>query len=165
MKLIPLTQGKFAQIDDNDLRYLIQYDWYVTLNSGIWYAMRSKSINGKRYSILMHREIFLINNIKALYDIDHKDNDGLNNQKSNLRSATHSQNCLNRGLNKNNTSGYKGVDFHRATMKFRARIHYQNESIYLGLFYDSIDAAVEYDRYAKRLFKEFAWLNFPEGEE
>jgi hypothetical protein len=162
MKLIPLTQGKFAIVDDRDFEYLMRYKWCAILHHGTWYAMRSKWIDGKCYTIRMHREIFLINNIKVPNGIDHKDNNGLNNQKNNLRPATNSQNNANRRLSSNNSSGYKGVTYHRRDMKFCARIGFQDERIWIGYFDDPINAAVEYDRYAKRLFKDYACLNFSE---
>jgi hypothetical protein len=163
MKLIPLTQGKFAQVDDGDFEWLMRYKWHVHLGySGILYAERGKWINGKLYTMIMHREIFLVNSIKALFHIDHTDGNELNNQKFNLRAATNSQNQANSKLRIDNTSGYKGVTFHKVSMKFRAQIQYQKERIHIGLFTDPIDAAVKYDRYARRLFKNYARLNFPE---
>jgi hypothetical protein len=156
MREIYLTQGKVTQVD---------FEWlmrYTRLDNEIWYAVRSKYINGKYYHITMHREILMLYNVKAPFDIDHKDGNGLNNQKYNLRAATRSQNQANRGLNKNNSSGYKGVYFQRSAMKFKAQIGYKGEKIYLGLFEDPINAAVKYNEYAKRLFKEYAQLNFPE---
>jgi hypothetical protein len=163
MKEIYLTQGKVTQVDDSDFNWLMRYKWYAYLGYGkIWYAERGKYICEKHYTIRIHREIFLINNIKTSYEIDHIDGNGLNNQKYNLRAATRSQNSINRGLNSNNTSGFKGVYYYRTRMKFRAMIGYQGERLHIGYFNDPIDAAVEYDRYAKRLFKEYAWLNFPE---
>jgi hypothetical protein len=162
MKLIPLTQSKCTQVDDEDLKYLMQYNWHAELKKGIWYAVRSKWIDNKYYSMFMHREIFLINNLKALNLIDHKDNDGLNNQKFNLRPATHSQNSANRGLQSNNTSGFIGVSYKKERMKFRAYIKYQGDMKELGEFDDPIKAAEIRDNAAKRLFGPFARLNFPE---
>jgi hypothetical protein len=64
MKLIPLTQNKFAQVDDEDYDWLMRYNWCADLISGIWYAVRNIFKDNKKYTIYMHKEILLINNIK-----------------------------------------------------------------------------------------------------
>ena len=93
-------------------------------------------------------------------DVDHIDQDSLNNHVSNLRYATKGQNQINSGLWKNNTSGYKGVTKHRA--KWTARLSFNGQRIHIGSFLCKIEAAKAYDKKAYELFGEFAWLNFPE---
>jgi hypothetical protein len=112
----------------------------------------------------MHREIYLINSLKVTYGIDHKDRDGLNNQKLNLRAATHSQNNANKGLKANNTSGFIGVNYIKKDSIFRAYITYDKVYKHLGNFNDPIKAAEVRDNAAKLLFGPFARLNFPEEE-
>lgn len=108
----------------------------------------------------MHHEILARHGISIANEVDHKDGDGLNNQKENLRCCTHSQNCANVLITKRNTSGFKGVS--RFRNKWKAEITHNYKRIYLGLFVSKIDAALEYDHFAKLLFGEFAALNFPE---
>lgn len=106
MKLIPLTQGKFALVDDDDFEYLNQFKWLAHLFGKNYYA--DSGSKG-----LMHR--FIMKAEKADI-IDHKDRNSLNNQKTNLRKCTRSQNNANRksaGINK-----YLGVTIQNN--KFRA---------------------------------------------
>lgn len=100
MKLIPLTRGQFAQVDDDTFEYLNQWKWCVGEIKSIWYAYRGVR-HGKRVQrISMHR---LIMNATERWDIvDHIDHNGLNNQKANLRIVTNSINLKNvnpEGLN------------------------------------------------------------------
>ena len=103
MKTIQLTRGKEAQVSDRDYEFLNSFKWQAHLNStsGRWYA--ASSTNKK----FMHRLILGITDHKIL--CDHKDGNGLNNQRENLRIATHSQNMANRKKAKNSTSQYLGV--------------------------------------------------------
>lgn len=88
---IPLTQGKFALVDEADYEWLNQWNWQ--LSNG--YAVRSRRIpKGKRQAIYMHR---VVCNAPIGTEVDHLDSDGLNNRRSNLRIATTSQNQRNRG--------------------------------------------------------------------
>lgn len=93
--------------------------------------------------------------------IDHRDNDGLNCRKYNLRSATPSQNQQNRKANKNPT-GFKGVDFHPWLLRKRysARIKLNGHRVFLGYHLTAEEAARAYDTKARELFGEFACLNF-----
>ena len=68
---------------------------------------------------------------------------------------------MNSRLGLNNTTGYKGVCFDKHTRQFMAQINYHKHRIYLGRFYEPIDAAKAYDQKAIELFKKFAYLNFP----
>lgn len=107
MKRIPLTQGKVALVSDEDYEYLMQWKWYARRAGKTFYAGRHVRLKLKQKVFHMHRVI--AERLGILEAPDHKDRNGLNNQRSNLRAATISQNKANRGRNKNNTSGYKGV--------------------------------------------------------
>lgn len=90
----------------------------------------------------------------------HRDCDGLNNQRYNLRLATHLQNCHNKAIGPRNTSGYKGVVWDKGCQKWRAQLHSNGKNYYLGLFVCKEAAARAYDAKAIELFGEFAHTNF-----
>ena len=92
--------------------------------------------------------------------IDHIDGNGLNNQRNNLRKATHQENMMNRQSNKNSSSQFKGVHWYERTNKWQARITFNQKRISLGYFTSEIDAAKTYNKKALELFGEFAKLNF-----
>jgi hypothetical protein len=97
------------------------------------------------------------------FGTDHKDRNGLNNRRANLRPATQSQQMANsRLLRSNNTSGFRGVYFFGG--KWKARIEANGKEKHLGTFDSAIDAALAYDAAALKSFKEFAVLNFPTME-
>ncbi len=99
-------------------------------------------------------------NLDLTSEIDHIDRNGLNNQRNNLRPANRSQSNMNKGLQSNNTTGYKGVCFNKKAQKYTARICINKERIHLGYFDTAIEAAYTYDQH----YREFAVLNFPESE-
>jgi hypothetical protein len=162
MKLINLTQGKVALVDDEDYGWLSQYRW--THNSK--YAARSVKFNGKRAYMYMHREIMGLT-IDDPREVDHryntgKEDYGLDNRRENLRICNTSQNQSNAIIRKDNKTGYKGVSWHKPLKKWYAQIKYKRISYYLGYFDNIIDAAKAYDKRAWELSGEFAFLNFPE---
>ena len=149
MKTIPLTQGKVAVVDDCDYDYLMQWKWGYDGR----YARRREGSNDNTRIIRMHQ---------AMVDaplVDHIDGDRLNNTRANLRAATRSQNGYNRGKTKSNTSGYKGVGWHKAAGKWAAFIQYDKIPKHLGLFKCKHEAARAYNNAALELHGEFARLN------
>jgi len=159
MKLIPLTQGKFAMVDDADYEWLNQWRWYaVCFVSGGWYVRHNNMSKTKTQTETMHA-LIMCNNPEGLY-IDHKDGNGLNNQRSNLRFATMAENNRNRKLQKNNMCGYKGVQV-RESGNFRCRIRVCGILINIGTYSHIENAARAYDTAAIKYFGEFAKLNFP----
>jgi hypothetical protein len=91
--------------------------------------------------------------------VDHIDGDPLNCTRANLRLCTHAGNQHNRGKYKNNSSGRKGVSWHRQTGKWQAKICLNYKTIYLGLFTCIEEAAAAYDAAARELHREFAKTN------
>jgi hypothetical protein len=160
MKRIPLTQGKFALVDDEDYEWLNQYSWYAVWDTTArtYKAARTAacSVGNKRKTILMHREI-----MSAPHGVvvDHIRHNTLDNRKSELRICAHKFNCRNRLLSKNNTSGYKGVTwFHRFSC-WRANITIDRKQIFLGHFRSAELAAAAYDEASQKLHGHFASPN------
>jgi len=160
MKEIKLTLGQVALVDDEDFEYLNQFKWHANKSNDTFYAGRSSSGKGgvKRKAIWMHRQLLGLEDpsIKG----DHIDHNGLNNQRHNLRVATHSQNVRNVKSNKNTSSKYKGVGKVKNCERWHAQIQCDKRKIHIGYFKDEIEAAKAYDKKAKELFGEFAFLNF-----
>lgn len=159
MKEIKLTQNKVALVDDEDFDELNKFKWQCQKGGNNFYACRSlKKIDGKRPKVWMHRIILNLTDIKT--HCDHKDGNGLNNQKANLRECSHKLNHRNRKNQKNSFSKYKGVSMDKEKKKFRVLIMVNGKSNHVGYFTDEIAAAKAYDEKAKELFGKFAFLNF-----
>ena len=161
MKTILLSKGKnFAIVDDEDFEPLSRFNWRVSESklkrTLIKYAVRSKWINGKSTTICMHREIM---RPPDSMNIDHKNGDGLDNQKDNLRLANDSQNLANSRKRRSCSSKYKGVCWHKWNKKWCARTRVNGLLIHLGHFNDELSAAIAYDRAAEKYFGEFALTN------
>jgi len=150
MKLIPLTQGKFAKVDDEDYEWLTQWNWYFEKRG---YAGRR---SGNKI-LKMHREI--IKTPDGLFT-DHINGDRIDNQKSNLRICTIMQNTHNSRVRKDNLSGYKGVSWCKRERKYHVRIYCNYIKKSIGYFDDVIEAALAYDKEARKLYGEFARTNF-----
>lgn len=159
MKEIPLTRGYTALVDDADWPFLSLRKWTACVKpSGNVYAVSYFRENGKVKVLRMHT---LVSGISSLQEIDHVDGNTLNNQSRNLRACSRSENCRNTRNHLDAFCKYKGVDFHRASKSFRARIYVLGERIHLGLFDKELDAAHAYDSAALKYFGEFARINFP----
>lgn len=156
MKTIPLTQGKVALVDDEDFKWLSQWKWQLkTDRSGNQYASRMQSgPNGVRKLVLMH--IVVKPPPEGMIN-DHRDGNGINNQKQNLRAATRSQNCMNRRSRKQH--GFKGIAFQKNLKKWTASVRTKGKYYHLGVFGTAREAAEAYNAKAVELFGSFANLN------
>ena len=154
-KLIPLTRDRFAIVDAEDYEWLNQHKWHVCKSRTTEYAV----MYSDQKHLSMHR---LLLNAPAGLVVDHRDCNGLNNRKSNLRLCTHQENSYNQRPRLGGTSRFRGVCLHKAKNKYIALIQKEGKRYFLGLFGDEIEAAVVYDIKAMELFGEFAYFNFPE---
>jgi hypothetical protein len=157
---IPLTQGQNAIVDAEDFDRLSAFKWFAVWNTHTksFYAISAgKRIKGGRAKVIrMHQQIL---ECGPGEQIDHRSHDTLDNRKENLRKCTHQQNCYNHRIKKNNTTGFKGVCFHKAAGKWVAGIVVNRKRIHLGIFSSKKDAADAYDDAAKIYHGEFAYLN------
>lgn len=171
-RLIPLTSGKFAIVDDSDYERVAAFRWHYVPREGIaspdgGYAQcRYKNEDGQKRTIYMHRFIL---NAPADMDVDHRDGYTLTNTRGNLRLATSTQNMQNQAKTRVTcTSKYKGVALYlmkgrrtKGQPRWRAYINVNGKRIDLGYHSSELDAARAYDQAAILHFGEFARLNFP----
>ncbi len=160
MKKIPLTQGQYAIVDDENYDDLNQFKWYAAWakNTNSFYASRialKSETEGPR-TISMHRSIM---DAALGMQVDHINHVTIDNRQCNLRICTTSQNQMNRGKTANNKSGYKGVSRHKGDGKWRAQIQLNKKVIYLGLFIDKEEAALAYNKSSKKHHGEYAFQN------
>ena len=164
MAEVPLTQGKVALIDDEDAERVLAHKWFARFDrsSGRWYVMRKVQRNHKSQSVLLHRFILIAPDGSQ---VDHVNQNPLDNRRSNLRLATNSQNQQKKGRHRANKAGFKGVCWHKGRKAFQAQIKCGGARHHLGLFTTAEDAARAYDAAAALLHGEFARFNFPEESE
>ena len=158
MKEIPLTRGKVAIVDDEDYEELSIVKWHYNH----WgYAMRNVTPGGKkRTKIQMH--IAILGKIEG-FEIDHKDGNGLNNRRENLRHVTHTQNTQNKAPYKKTSSRYKGVSWNKWANKWVSTIVIDGKYYYLGYYKSERDAAWVYNVWAESFFGEYTRLNVLEA--
>lgn len=159
MKRIKLTQGKECLVDDNLYNWLSQWNWYYKVrwsNPSKGDAVRTlNGTNGRKTTLYMHQ---ILCPAPPGYETDHKDTNTLNNQLSNLRIASKEQQGWNRQLQKNNTSGVKGVYWHKRDKLYRVQIRVQGKKKYIG-GYKSLKVAIKArDKAVKQYHGEFARL-------
>ena len=151
---IPLTKGASALVDDVEVEHLMAMGRWSLTKKG--YAVHWTTINGRRKALYMHRVIL---DAPPDLQVDHINQDRLDNRRANLRFATRTQNNANRGTLRSNSSGFRGVN--RNGNQWETRIRYHGQRIYLGSFSDLTQAAQTYDVAARLLFKDFATPNCP----
>jgi hypothetical protein len=151
-----LPSGCITLIDEADKPLVEDGRWGISKKQdGAIYVIRSTPGGGPQ--IFMHRQIL---NAPADMEVDHINRCGLDNRRSNIRLCTPQQNCRNIGPREGRK--FKGV-YLIAGGKYRSNIQDGRARITIGLFATDIEAAVAYDEAARRLFGEFAYLNFPNG--
>ena len=150
---IELTQGYKAKIDKEDLGKVKNKKWFaqVVKIDGVIRTVYAKCRFENNYLPMTN----LILDLPRGVIVDHKDGDGLNNTKANLRVATPQQNAHNRRLGRNNTSGFKGVVWEKDRQKWKARIKLNGKYTTLGRFTTKESAAKAYAEASKRLHGEF----------
>lgn len=154
---IPISGGYVALVDDADAEAMLRYSWTAIMRNGrATYAKRHHSFEPGRYGyVWMHREIM---DAAPKDIIDHRDHNGLNNQRMNLRIATSSQNNFNSPLHcydKKNKTGFRGVFLVASGRGYRARIKVNGRQIYSAKFNTPEEAAIAWDSLAVAHFGEF----------
>jgi len=153
MKKIPLTQGKFALVDDEDYDWLNALKWFAMKGTGKgahWYACRWRWLgNGRQRMMRMHRFILGMKR-SDVRQVDHINGDSLDNRRANLRLVSNSGNQQNR-------KGVKGYS-HRVTRKrYQASIEYNGKTRYWGRYKTAAEARRAYltakEKYHTEVYK------------
>jgi hypothetical protein len=159
-RFIPLTRGKLAIVDEADYAELMMFRWHTrvarTAHHTQYYAMRCVHRRGQTYHIGMHQHLLPV---PAGKEVDHKDRDGLNNRRGNLRPCSRQENSFNtRRYSPTKTSVLHGVSRRRDVLKITwvARLARRH----LGSFGTQEEAARAYDHAAINTAGEFAAPNF-----
>lgn len=158
MKYITLTKCQKTKVDDKDYEYLSQWNWHFGANG---YAVREQHYgmkDGKRVrkTILMHRELL---NAPHKIDVDHINEDKLDNRRENIRLATRSQNRANISAVKRKEDLPIGITFNpspRSKQPYMARVCMNGKSYFLGNFYKLTDAVEAYTAKKRELYGEYA---------
>lgn len=155
MKL-PLKNKDFTvEIDDDDFRVVGGLNWYcIKAGRGHRYAgWYFKDRDGKESLLLMHRVLFSLQHGDKM-EVDHRDRNGLNNKRENIRLCEHKENMRNRKISKANKCGLKGV--YASGNKWRAEIKFNGKKIHIGCFSTKEDAHDAYKKSASELHADFA---------
>jgi hypothetical protein len=153
-KQVLITRGEITLIDESDWGLVCKYNWTLHIPDNRKYARCH--YEGKK--IYLHR---LLLNAKPGEIVDHKNGDGLDNRRNNIRLATQSQNTANCTTSIKTASGFRGVYFDKRSGLWQAKIKFNYKSNFLGSYKTTDEAAKVYDEAAFKLFGEFARLNFP----
>jgi hypothetical protein len=157
MKIITVNSNTHGQkhilVDDDDYPFLKTKTWCILKDTthGKFYAVTSPE------NTRMHRLVMKVTAIET--KVDHKNHNGLDNRKKNLRCCTTEQNGQNRRKVKKGSSRYKGVYFNKNEQMWRAHIVVKGKEKHLGYFQDERDAGIAYNRAAEIFFKTFSFFN------
>jgi hypothetical protein len=159
---IPLTRGMVALVDECDA-HVARLRWHPTKSRGTFYAAHTVTI-GRVYvrTLKLHRVVLGVSD--PLVQVDHRNGDGLDCRRENLRLAKPFQNARNRPADGDNACGFKGVHWQRNERGtkgvWRAQIRVNGRLLSLGCFATAEAAARAYDAAAQAHFGEFARTNF-----
>ncbi len=151
--------GEFlVAVDDEDYDWLSSYKWRILKSRNTCYVnTHLKEGSGRMHRMIYKKHYGLLDD----QDIDHKDRNGINNQKDNLRICNPSQNGINVAKYAlSATSRFKGVTKHNCGWYARIKVNQSYQCI--GVFVSERDAGIAYDIRAKQIFGEFAHLNVPD---
>jgi hypothetical protein len=156
-----MSGPKYAKVDPADYKRLRKYKFIARKAKNCFYAqMLEPNVITEKKILHMHQ---IILEVPEGMVVDHINIDGMDNRSANLRAATRAQNSRNRKkFPKQCSSKYKGVSWHKNSLKWQAEVMFEKKRIYLGYFKNEIDAAKAYDEAAKKYHGEFACPNFPE---
>src|SRR5258708_21472049 len=154
-KELPLSRGYIALVDDEDFERVNRIKWSASPDGynritalgylGVGQATRKR--------VMLHR--FILDVPKGMED-DHINRNSLDNRRRNLRICTRKQNSWNRGADRDNTSGYKGVTWSKDRGKWLANVGYNGSNKHAGYFDDPLSAALAYDPLARILHRPLA---------
>lgn len=163
MREITLTKGLVTKVDDCDYAWLSKWKWHAKKGHLTHYACRNSALGEypKRITISMHKEIMARMRPHSVTEVDHRDRDGLNNCRSNLRQADDVGQGRNQRKKRNNKSGFIGVFYNRSKHSFEASARHFGKRKSLGHFKCPIAAAKARDDFVSQHYGEFAVLNFP----
>lgn len=150
MREIPLTKGQVALVDDEDFERVNAFKWQATWAESIksFYATH---VFPDRSRVFMHR--FIMNTPPDMI-CDHRDHNTLNNQRSNLRNCTWSQNNMNSKVRSDNRLGIKGV--HKKKTRYNARLQANGKCVLNKSFATIEEAVAAYEEAVKKYHGEFA---------
>lgn len=157
-KELQLTRGYVAIVDDEDFHRVSKFKWYprIKKNRKTIYVMRN-SVPRSGNPVFLHNEI---RPAVAGFLVDHRNGNGLDNRKENLRYATSQQSAWNRSKYKSGTkSKFKGVSKPPGCVRWRARISKGGKMEDIGFFDSELEAAKAFDAAARALHGDFARLN------
>lgn len=168
------THGSYKILIDKESKEKVEaFTWSIVKNPHskndkvYLYTSFKHPETGKRQSVRLHQFVMFGNKTTGTFEkrnIDHINSDTTDNRRANLRWATHRENGFNRGTQKNNTTGYKGVSTLKSRkLKYYVKAKINGQSISRGMFSSPEEAALVYDSLIKENHAEFGWLNFPNG--
>lgn len=154
---IHLNRRKVCVIDAEDLPIVLGRKWSARKMLQNWYCAHNfKRPDGSWSTIYLHRAI---SKTPLGMGTDHKDGNGLNNTKKNLRHCNQSQNNCNSRKRKNTSSRYKGVTWDKSRKSWTAYIAINGKRISIGRFHNELLAGKAYNKAAKKYHGDFASPN------
>ncbi len=153
--------GFFAIIDAEDAELVMKFTWRYVRAKGhhTAYAFAKIKRDGKWVNVLLHR--FLMGEPKGIL-IDHRNHDGLDCRRSNMRECTNQQNQYNQPKRNGTTSQYKGVHRQKGGVSWKVNLRINGKPTYFGSYATEREAALAYNVFAVENYGEFAYLNVVE---